>query len=255
MSVKNPVEKKAMAFVDLPPLVYIDDSDSNSDSGLDDSLASLSEFDDYYQEVHNLEDIPLLIEIPHLPDQIGEIIEDLEVSTDNAECLRMWDELPYLPEDQNEDIIEAEDQFDEQPLHLHFLHPEPDHWETDSYDDSDSDPGLDDSIISLIDDHDEFFPEPVDESDNEIKESEDMERKIKIVMNLTEIVTRGPARGALRNNNGNILDAITELCPDRSNDNYSPEKSDAKDDLSWRKRCHNGLRYIFGYRPLWQFEI
>ena len=83
-----------------------------------------------------------------------------------------------------------------------------------------------------------------------------MERKIKIVMNLTEIVTRGAARGALRNNSGNILDAITELCPDRSNDNYSPEESNAKDeDLGWRKRCRNGLRYIFGYRPLWQFEI
>ena len=126
-----------MDFADLPPLVYIDDSDSNSDSGLDDSLASLSEVDDYNQEVHNLDDspddsddIPLLIEIPYLPDRIGEIIEDLEVLTDNAECLRMWDELPYLPDDQNEEIIEAEDQFVEYPLHLQ---PELDNWETDSY--------------------------------------------------------------------------------------------------------------------------
>ena len=219
-----------MAFVDLPALVLIDDSDSESDSGLDDSLASLCEVDDDNQEVNNLEDstddsedIPLLAGIPYLPDQIEEIIEelqDLEVSIDNAKGLHMWDELPYLPDDQNEEVIEAEDQFDEHPIHLY---PEPDQWDTDSYYDSDSDPGLDDSIISLIDDLDEFPQDPVDDSDYEEMESEDMERKIKIVMNLAEIVTYGAARGALRNNNGNILDAITELCPDRSNDSYSPE--------------------------------
>jgi len=215
-----------MAFVDLPALVLIDDSDSESDSGLDDSLASLCEVDDDNQEVNNLEDstddsedIPLLAGIPYLPDQIEEIIE-VEVSTVNAEGLYMWDELPYLPDDQNEEIIEGEDQFDEHPLQLH---PESDQWDTDSYYDSESDPGLDDSIISLIDDLDESLHDPVDDSVYEEKESEDMERKIKIVMNLAEIVTYGAARGALRNNNGNILDAITELCPDRSNDSYSPE--------------------------------
>ena len=71
-------------------------------------------------------------------------------------------------------------------------------------DHTDSDSGLDDSMVSLIGDYDDDHetPDLVTESDSE-SEADDMKRNIEIVM-AQATVTRGAALEALMNTNGDI---------------------------------------------------
>ena len=97
---------------------------------------------------------------------------------------------------------------------------------------TDSDSGLDDSMISLMVDYDEDHeaPDLVTDSDSE-NEADDMKRNIEIVM-AQATVTRGAALEALMNTNGDILDAINELCPDRDPTMPLLTESDVSTDIS-----------------------
>ena len=99
-------------------------------------------------------------------------------------------------------------------------------------DHTDSDSGLDDSMVSLMVDYDEDneTPDLVTESDSE-DEADDMKRNIEIVM-AQATVTRGAALEALMNTNGDILDAINELCPDRDPAMPLLTESDVSTDIS-----------------------
>ena len=97
----------------------------------------------------------------------------------------------------------------------------------------DSDSGLDDSMISLMVDCDDEHDTPEDlvtDSDSE-NEADDMKRNIEIVM-AQATVTRGAALEALMNTNGDILDAINELCPDRDPTMPLLTESDVSTDIS-----------------------
>ena len=139
--------------------------------------------------------------------------------------------------DQNEEIIE--DQFDmAQNLPLFDLMPDLTESDYDSDADSipsltDSDSGLDDSMVSLIGDNEEEDNyEPHDlSSDLDENNCEDMERNINIVM-ARATVTKGAAEEALRFSNGDILDAIRELCPDRDPTMPLLTESDVSTDIS-----------------------
>ena len=122
----------------------------------------------------------------HWQNQNEEFVEDI---FDMAQDLLRYDVFPYMPA-----LVESD-------------------YEDSDYEDSDPDSGLDDddTVPDLTEDDD------TDDYDSEENYSEDftseMERKVELVM-VHATVNHSAALEALRNNNGDILEAIKQLCPD-----------------------------------------
>ena len=118
----------------------------------------------------------------HWHNQNEDFVED---HFDMAQDLLLYDVFPYMPA-----LVESD-------------------YEDSDYEESDPDSGLDDTVPDLTDD------DETDDYDSEDSEdfTSEMERKVKLVM-AHATVNHSAALEALRNNNGDILEAIKQLCPD-----------------------------------------